>query len=161
MTFLSTLRADAEFHTGRMLSMSGAVRYAFNPSVFAASLFRVAARDGGIIRRLARWACIVLFSSDVSSGVKFTGAIDLPHPVGIVIGRGAVIGNDVRIYQNVTIGSSPSGAYPAIGDRVTIYSNAVVAGGIVVGNDAIIGANCTVTRSVVGASVVKSTSSPA
>lgn len=77
--------------------------------------------------------------------------LKLPHPVGIVIGDGVKVGHGVRIYQNVTIGrldSAASGRYPTIGDEVTVYAGAVIAGEIRVGARSIIGANAVVTRDV-------------
>lgn len=83
-----------------------------------------------------------------------------PHPIGIVIGDGVTLGQDVRIYQHVTLGLRQPGQgtndrqYPVIGDRVLIYAGAVIAGGVRVGDDAIIGANVVVTHDVPAGSVV-------
>jgi serine O-acetyltransferase len=79
-----------------------------------------------------------------------------PHPVGIVIGDGAVIGHGVRIYQNVTLGLTQNGVggYPTIEDDVSIYAGAVVIGGITVGAGSVIGANAIVSRDVPAGSVV-------
>lgn len=72
------------------------------------------------------------------------------HTVGIVIGP-CVIGDNVTIYQNVTIGKRGIGygeVSPVIGDGVTIYAGAVVTGPIRIGNNAIIGANSVVLKDV-------------
>lgn len=60
--------------------------------------------------------------------------------LGVVISRMAIIGNDCRIYQHVTIGAG-KGGYPIIGNNVTIYANSVVVGNIRIGDNCIIGAN--------------------
>ena len=150
-------RGDAIFHynldPGQRVSVA---KRLVNPSLLAARLFRLAASEAKAPHLIGRWLCIFLFSSDVSRGARFEGPIDLPHPVGITIGTGAIVGPRVRIYQNVTIGSSRAGLYPRIGEGVTIYSNAVVAGGLTVGDGAVIGANCTVTQNVPERSVVRS-----
>ena len=69
------------------------------------------------------------------------------HAIGIVIGSGAVIGDNCKIYQQVTIGKE-KGKFPIIGDNVTIYSGAKIIGDVKIGNNAIIGANAVVTRDV-------------
>ena len=81
--------------------------------------------------------------------------------IGAVIGATSVIGDDVKLYQGVTLGalSFPKDAsgkvirgtkrHPTVEDRVTIYANATVLGGqTVVGAGSIIGGSVFVTRSV-------------
>jgi serine O-acetyltransferase len=74
----------------------------------------------------------------------------LPHPVAIVIGDGVVIGNDVTIYQGVTIGRKDEGVseYPVIGDRAIVYSGAILLGKIRIGPGAIIAAHSVVLDDV-------------
>ena len=74
----------------------------------------------------------------------------LPHPVAIVIGDGAVIGNDATIYQGVTIGRKDEGVpeYPVIGDRVIVYCGATLLGKIRIGPGAIIAAHSVVLDDV-------------
>ncbi|QCO99609.1 hypothetical protein FCN77_20225 [Arthrobacter sp. 24S4-2] len=127
-----------------------------NPSLLAACLFRLTASTSGLAHSFCRWLCLSVFASDISTGAVFEGAVEFPHPTGIVIGRGARVGSNVRIFQNVTIGSSRKGEYPAVGNGVTLYSGAVVAGDLVIGPGAVIGANCVVTRSVSGSDVIRS-----
>lgn len=80
----------------------------------------------------------------------------LPHPFGVVIGRGVRLGSDCKIYQGVTIGSKLEDgvAYPVIGNNVTIYANSVIIGGIVIGNNVIIGASTLVINDVPDNAVV-------
>jgi serine O-acetyltransferase len=87
---------------------------------------------------------------------RFWGQVMFPHPIGIVIGDGAVIGRNVRIYQNVTLGLTENGVggYPTIEDDVAIYAGAVIIGGITVGASSVIGANAIVSRDVPAGSVV-------
>lgn len=84
--------------------------------------------------------------------------LDLGHATGIVISQHAEIGDNVRVYQNVTIGSksrNPSSSeYPAIGDDVVIYSGAVVLGDVTVGENCAIGANSVVLEDVPPNSIV-------
>lgn len=81
----------------------------------------------------------------------------IDHGSGVVIGETAIIGNDVTIYQGVTLGGTSLEhvkRHPTIGDRVIIGSGAKVLGNIEVGNDSRIGANAVLTRSVPDHSVV-------
>ena len=70
-----------------------------------------------------------------------------PHPVGIVIAETATIGNNCKIFQNVTIGAN-AGLYPVIEDNVTIYANAVIIGDVHIGKNAVIGAGSVVLHDV-------------
>lgn len=126
-----------------------------NPSLVAATLFRLSAESSGITHIFLRWLTLSLFASDVATGTRFLGPVEFPHPTGIVLGRGAVVGAGSRIFQNVTIGSSRKGQYPVIGANVTIYSGAVVAGNLTIGDNATIGANSVVTHSVADSHVVR------
>jgi len=58
------------------------------------------------------------------------------------------IGDNVTIYQGVTLGVDKKGGVPIIGDNVTIYTNAVVVGNVTIGDGAVIGANSFVNKSV-------------
>lgn len=79
-------------------------------------------------------------------------SVEFKHPVGIVIGEGVVIKEDVKIWQNVTIGShgKPGFAqeYPYIESGVKIFAGAVIVGKIRVGRNAVVGANCVVLDDV-------------
>ena len=86
----------------------------------------------------------------------------IDHGTGVVIGETAVIGDDVKLYQGVTLGAlsvakSAAGTkrHPTIGDRVVIYANATVLGGdTVVGDDSVVGGNVFLTNSVPPDSIV-------
>lgn len=85
-------------------------------------------------------------------------AID--HGTGVVIGATAIIGNNVKLYQGVTLGAKSFTydennnpvkgipRHPIIGDNVVIYSNTSVLGRITIGNNAVIGGNIWVTEDV-------------
>lgn len=67
--------------------------------------------------------------------------------LGIVISSEAKIGDNCKIYQNVTIGAG-NGGYPTIGNNVIIFPNSVIAGKIKIGDNAIIGACSFVNKDV-------------
>ena len=82
-----------------------------------------------------------------------------PHPVGICICPEAIIGKGVHIFQNVTIGMGKYNpelktSAPIIGDKVVIWANAVVCGGIKIGDNSVIGAGSVVIKDVPPNSVV-------
>lgn len=81
------------------------------------------------------------------------GTIFFHRGVGCVVHRKAVIGENCKIMQNVTIGErfhegKQGGCVPKIGNNVTIGAGAVLLGGIRIGNNAIIGANAVVLKDV-------------
>ncbi len=97
---------------------------------------------------------------DVHPGAAIGRRFVIDHGTGIVIGETAVIGNNVRIYQNVTIGalSLPPGAgeklrdakrHPTIEDDVIVYSGATILGGdTVIGARSVVGGNVWLTESI-------------
>jgi len=98
-----------------------------------------------------------LTGCDIHPGAKIGKGFFIDHATGVVIGETAVIGDDVTIYQGVTLGgvSSEKGKrHPTIGDRVVIGANATVLGNIRIGNDVRIGAGSVVVKDVPGNSTV-------
>lgn len=103
---------------------------------------------------------------DIHPGARIGRSFCIDHGTGIVIGETAVIGDDVKIYQGVTLGalSVAKGAagtkrHPSIEDRVVIYANATVLGGATtIGHDSVIGGNVWLTSSVPPGSYVYHTS---
>lgn len=93
---------------------------------------------------------------DIHPGAKIGDAFFIDHGTGVVIGETTVIGNNVRIYQGVTLGGlSPSKKdpvgqrHPTIEDNVIIYAGATVLGGNTrIGANAVLGGNVWVTSSV-------------
>ena len=95
---------------------------------------------------------------DIHPGATIGRYFFIDHGTGIVIGETTEIGDNVKVYQGVTLGAlSTRGGqslrnkkrHPTIEDNVTIYSGASILGGeTVVGKDAVIGGNAFITRSV-------------
>ena len=95
---------------------------------------------------------------DIHPGATIGKYFFIDHGTGIVVGETTVIGNNVKIYQGVTLGAlSLRGGqslrgkhrHPTIEDNVTIYSGASILGGdTVIGRGSVIGGNCFITKSV-------------
>ncbi|WP_028516809.1 serine O-acetyltransferase EpsC [Ruminococcus flavefaciens] len=95
---------------------------------------------------------------DIHPGATIGKYFFIDHGTGIVIGETTIIGDNVKIYQGVTLGAlSTRGGqalkskkrHPTIEDNVTIYSGASILGGdTVIGKDVVIGGNAFITRSV-------------
>ncbi|HJX71991.1 MAG TPA: serine O-acetyltransferase EpsC [Bacteroidales bacterium] len=99
---------------------------------------------------------------EIHPGATIGSHFFIDHGTGIVIGETTVIGNNVKIYQGVTLGAayvkkSMKGIkrHPTIEDNVIIYSGTTILGGeTVIGHDTIIGGNVWLTKSVPPYSVV-------
>ena len=95
---------------------------------------------------------------DINPGATIGEYFFIDHGTGVVIGETTTIGNNVKLYQGVTLGalSTRMGQqlanvkrHPTIGDNVTIYSNSTVLGGeTVIGENTIIGGNTFITESI-------------
>ena len=95
---------------------------------------------------------------DIHPGATIGKYFFIDHGTGIVIGETTVIGDNVKIYQGVTLGalSTRKGQqlkgvkrHPTIGNNVTIYSGTSILGGdTVIGDNATIGGNAFIVSSV-------------
>lgn len=95
---------------------------------------------------------------DIHPGASLGKYFFIDHGTGIVIGETTEIGDNVKVYQGVTLGAlSTRGGqalkskkrHPTICDNVTIYAGASILGGeTVIGKDVVIGANAFITSSV-------------
>ena len=99
---------------------------------------------------------------DINPGATIGSPFFIDHGTGVVIGETAVIGNNVKIYQGVTLGAlsvrkedAQTKRHPTIEDNVVIYAGSTILGGnTIIGHDSIIGGNTWVTQSVPPFSVV-------
>lgn len=99
---------------------------------------------------------------DIHPGAEIGERFFIDHGTGVVIGETTVIGNNVKIYQGVTLGAlsvkkelSEKKRHPTIEDNVTIYSGATILGGsTVIGAGSTIGGNVWITSSVPPGSII-------
>jgi serine O-acetyltransferase len=93
---------------------------------------------------------------DIHPGATIGSGFFIDHGTGVVIGETTVIGNNVKIYQGVTLGAlsvtkaeGNNKRHPTIGDDVTIYAGATILGGCTeIGRGSIIGGNVWITTSL-------------
>jgi serine O-acetyltransferase len=99
-----------------------------------------------IVIRHRFWS--VVTGADIPLNCQIGGGLLIPHPNGIVIHPGAVIGVNCLIFQQVTIGTRSGAGLPVIGGHVDIGAGAKILGNVRIGDHARIGANAVVTKSV-------------
>lgn len=93
---------------------------------------------------------------DINPGAQVGKSFHIDHGTGVVIGETAIIKDDVKIYQGVTLGGlfvaknlQKTKRHPTIENNVTIYANATILGGdTIIGANSIIGGNAWITESV-------------
>ena len=97
---------------------------------------------------------------DIHPGAQIGEYFTIDHGTGVVIGETCIIGNNVKLYQGVTLGakSFPLDAdgnpikgilrHPILEDDVIVYSNASILGRITIGKGAVIGGNVCITQDV-------------
>jgi serine O-acetyltransferase len=93
---------------------------------------------------------------DIHPGAQIGRSFFIDHGTGVVIGETTIIGENVKLYQGVTLGAThvtksmaQKKRHPTIEDNVVIYANATILGGkTVVGHDSVIGGNVWLTSSV-------------
>ncbi|HAY71162.1 MAG TPA: serine acetyltransferase [Saprospirales bacterium] len=93
---------------------------------------------------------------DIHPGAQIGRRLAIDHGTGIVIGETCIIGDDVKIFQGVTLGALSVGKinedtkrHPTIENRVIIYANATILGGqTVIGENSVIGGNVWLVTSI-------------
>lgn len=103
---------------------------------------------------LARWLSQVarlLTGIEIHPGAKIGRRLFVDHGMGVVIGETAIVGDDVTLYQGVTLGGTGKELgkrHPTIEDGVVIGGGAKILGNITVGKNCRIGAGSVVLRNV-------------
>lgn len=132
------------------------------PGMFAITVYRIAHEmytlGVPLIPRIISEYAHNLTGIDIHPGAVIGKYFFIDHGTGVVIGETTVIGENVKIYQGVTLGglSTRKGQqlkgvkrHPTLGNNVTIYSGTSVLGGeTVIGDGATIGGNAFIVRSV-------------
>jgi len=144
------------------------------PGFYAVTVYRIAHElwDLGVplMARIMSEHAHSVTGCDIHPAARIGKSFFIDHATGVVIGETSRIGDNVKIYQGVTLGakSFPKDErgrvikglqrHPTIEDRVTIYANATILGGqTVVGRGATVAGNTFITESVTADSVAEVT----
>ena len=132
------------------------------PGLFAIFVYRIAhelyTQDVPFLPRIMTEYAHSRTGIVINSGAQIGEYFFIDHGTGVVVGETTEIGNNVKLYQGVTLGalSTRMGQqlanvkrHPTIRDNVTIYANSTVLGGeTIVGENTIIGGNTFITESI-------------
>lgn len=132
------------------------------PGLHAVLFHRVAhwfyRRRRYVVARFISQFARLLTGIEIHPGAKIGERLFIDHGLGVVIGETAEIGDDVLLYQGVTLGGTGNQRgkrHPTIGNRVVVGTGAAVLGDIRIGDGAKVGAGSVVVHSVPeGATVV-------
>ncbi len=142
------------------------------PGYYAVTVYRIAhellAVGVPLMPRIMTEYAHSVTGTDIHPGAQIGKSFFIDHATGVVVGETTRIGNNVKIYQGVTLGaqSFPKDErgkvikglqrHPTIEDNVTIYPNATILGGkTVIGKGVTVGGNVYVVESVAAESFVK------
>jgi serine O-acetyltransferase len=101
-------------------------------------------------RWLSQWARL-LTGIEIHPGAQIGHRLFIDHGMGVVIGETAVVGDDVTLYQGVTLGGTgkeKGKRHPTIGNGVVVGTGAKVLGNITVGDNCRVGAGSVVLRTI-------------
>src|SRR5499427_10437190 len=140
------------------------------PAIFAISIYRLAhelhLQGIPLLPRIMTEHAHSVTGIDIHPGASIGSGFFIDHGTGVVIGETAVIGDNVRIYQAVTLGArhfptddeghliKGDARHPIVEDDVVIYAGATILGRITIGRGSTIGGNVWLTQDVAPNSVV-------
>ncbi len=166
-TVLEKLNLDAEAIADcDPASLSIEEVYMAYPGFYAIAIYRLAHelynKGFPLVPRLMTEYAHRQTGVDINPGAQIGDSFFIDHATGVVIGETAVIKNNVKIYQGVTLGAlyvaknlQKTKRHPTIENNVTIYANATILGGdTVIGENSVIGGNSWLTASVPADSTV-------
>ena len=99
------------------------------------------------LSQLSRWATGI----EIHPGAVIGRSLFIDHGMGVVIGETAIVGDNVLIYQGVTLGGTgleKGKRHPTIGNNVVIGGGAKILGSITIGDNSYIGANAVVIKDI-------------
>jgi serine O-acetyltransferase len=159
---LAALKSDCDAALSRDPAARSRIEVALTyPGVHAIWAYRFShalwQRNAKFVARLVSSLARVLTGVDIHPAASIAPGVFIDHAMGVVIGETAEVGEDVTIYQGVTLGGtslSRGKRHPTIGAGTIIGAGAKVLGPITIGEHSRIGANAVVLKSVPANSVV-------
>ena len=93
---------------------------------------------------------IAITGAEIEFNARIGPGMFVSHPVGIVVGRGTVIGSNVTLFQGVTFGVKswhPDAItkFPRVGNKCYFFTGAAILGDVTIGDNCIVGAHAVVT----------------
>ncbi len=101
--------------------------------------------------RLLSQAARILTGIEIHPGARLGRRLFIDHGMGVVIGETAVVGNEVLLFQGVTLGGRSmrhGKRHPTLGDNVTVGAGAKILGAVSIGSRVQVGANAVVITDV-------------
>jgi len=158
----ATMAEDWRVVVERDPSIGGRWEALLHPALPALWTHRVAhvlhRRGWRITARLLMLWARAFTGTEIHPGARLGRRVFIDHGAAVVIGETAVIGSDVTIYHQVTLGAvgwwsdntRPTGErrHPTVGNNVIIGTNATVLGPVTIGDGAVIGAQALVTQNM-------------
>ncbi|MEA3490075.1 MAG: serine O-acetyltransferase EpsC [Candidatus Omnitrophota bacterium] len=99
------------------------------------------------LSQLGKW----ITGIEIHPGARIGKGLFIDHGMGVVIGETSIIGDNVTMFQGVTLGGTgkeKGKRHPTLGNNVVVGAGAKVLGNIKVGNDVLVGANAVVVRDI-------------
>jgi len=146
--FCNIKRSDPALHSSFELFFNYPGLWALFFHRFAHYLYKKGLR---FIPRFISGFSRLVTTIDIHPAAQIGERVFIDHGMGVVIGETCIIGNDVVIYQQVTLGGVSTlvgKRHPTVGNNVVIGAGAKVLGNIVLGDHAKIGANSVVVKNV-------------
>lgn len=157
-SILDDVRAVKERDPAARSNLEIALTY---PGLHAIWLHRIShplwVKDFKFLARMIAAFGRLMTGVEIHPGATVGHGLFIDHATGVVIGETAEIGNDVTLYQGVTLGGTTlekTKRHPTLGDRVIVGAGAKILGPVFIGSDSRIGANAVVVKSVPSDSVV-------
>ncbi len=156
MKLLAQIREDFRIVIERDPAIQSKIELFFNyPGLWAIFWHRIAHRlhlsNFKVLARVVMGISQILTNIDIHPAARIGRRVFIDHGIGIVIGETAVVGDDVTIYQGVTLGgvnTAKGKRHPTIEHGVVIGSGAKILGNITIGANSKIGANSVVIKNV-------------
>lgn len=125
------------------------------PGLHAIIAYRVAhilweAHFSLLARMISQWARF-LTGVEIHPGAQIGDGLFIDHGMGVVIGETSIVGENVSLFQGVTLGGTGKETgkrHPTLGNNIVVGAGAKVLGNITIGDNSYVGANAVILRNV-------------